>query len=119
LDRSLQSHLADLQAWQQTTGSGIRYDPSSLLVLNQLRESITFAALAIKEVSANHHFDVPQSVSSIYTGRESQLHQLRRILVPRRGKASDQFQRRFIVQGLGGSGKTQFCCKFAEENRDL
>jgi len=28
-----------------------------------------------------------------------------------------QSQRRFVIFGLGGSGKTQFCCKFAQDNR--
>lgn len=28
-----------------------------------------------------------------------------------------QSQKRFIIFGLGGSGKTQFCCKFAQDNR--
>ena len=26
-------------------------------------------------------------------------------------------QKRFVVFGLGGSGKTQFCCKFASDNK--
>jgi len=28
-----------------------------------------------------------------------------------------QSQRRFVIFGLGGSGKTLFCCKFAQDNR--
>ncbi|MCJ1244074.1 hypothetical protein MMC30_001271 [Trapelia coarctata] len=27
-------------------------------------------------------------------------------------------QRRFIIYGIGGSGKTQFCCKFAQDHRE-
>lgn len=119
LDKSLQTQIANLQAWNLNVSSGLQYDASALVALKQLQESVTFAALAIKEVSSNHHFDVPQSVSSIFTGRDAQLNELRRILIPSRGKARDQYQRRFIVHGLGGSGKTQFCCKFAEENRDF
>jgi GTPase SAR1 family protein len=26
-------------------------------------------------------------------------------------------QKRFVVYGLGGAGKTQFCSKFAQDNR--
>ena len=66
----------------------------------------------------NEFFDIPQSVSSIYTGRDSLLHELGDILIQPPGGLPQQQQRRFVIHGLGGSGKTQFCCKFAEDNRD-
>jgi nucleoside-triphosphatase THEP1 len=37
---------------------------------------------------------------------------------PERGRAPDAIQKRFVICGIAGSGKTQFCCKFAEDNRD-
>ena len=119
LDESLQTQIANLQDWNLNASSSLQYDHTALAALKHLRESVKDAASVIKEVSSNHHFDVPQSVSSIFTGRDAQLSELHRILISTRGKPRDQYQRRFVVHGLGGSGKTQFCCKFAEANRDL
>ncbi|KAG9251387.1 uncharacterized protein F5Z01DRAFT_278372 [Emericellopsis atlantica] len=67
---------------------------------------------------ANQYFDIPQAVSSYYVGREDLLHELRDAFIQPPGPLHKQRQRRFVVHGIGGSGKTQFCCKFAEENRD-
>lgn len=30
----------------------------------------------------------------------------------------DHTQKRYVIYGLGGSGKTEFCCKFAQDNRE-
>ncbi|KAK4242331.1 hypothetical protein C8A03DRAFT_40299 [Achaetomium macrosporum] len=94
------------------------YDLAAVTALEELRESVTSAALALKSASTNHHFDIPQSVSSIFTDRESLLQELRQLFIPRPGIIRDEMQRRFIIYGMGGSGKTQFCCKFAQDNRD-
>ncbi|KAH7313318.1 tetratricopeptide repeat domain-containing protein [Stachybotrys elegans] len=117
LDSSIQLQIADLRDSMHTADS-YHYDRPALAALEELQESVNFAARTISSASTNHHFDVPQSVSSIFTGREPLLRQLRDIFLPRKGTQGDQFQRRFIIHGLGGSGKTQFCCKFAQDNRD-
>ena len=67
---------------------------------------------------ANEHFDIPQSVSSFYVGREFLLDELRDAFIQPPGPSHTHRQRRFVIHGIGGSGKTQFCCKFAEENRE-
>src|SRR3569833_3443204 len=96
---------------------GSRNDATALAALEELRESVAATAFAMQPISSNHHFDIPQSVSSIFTGREVLLQELRQIFVPWRGIQRDQRQQRFIIQGLGGSGKTQFCCKGARGAR--
>ncbi|PVH78576.1 hypothetical protein DL98DRAFT_634269 [Cadophora sp. DSE1049] len=69
-------------------------------------------------VSINRHFRIPQTVSSIFTGRESLLSDLQGYFdVFAASTQPMNVQKRFIVYGLGGSGKTQFCCKFAQDNR--
>lgn len=117
LGESLQSQIDGLRQSIESADSS-HYDAPALAALEELRESVAAAALAVKSVSSNHHFDIPQSVSSIFTGREPLLRELREIFVPRPGAIRDQRQQRFIIHGLGGSGKTQFCCKFAQDNRD-
>ena len=118
LDDSIRSQIADLRQSMRSGDGGSRYDATALAALEELRESVAATAFAMQPISSNHHFDIPQSVSSIFTGREVLLQELRQIFVPWRGIQRDQRQQRFIIQGLGGSGKTQFCCKFAQDTRD-
>ncbi|KAK8078968.1 tetratricopeptide repeat domain-containing protein [Apiospora phragmitis] len=56
----------------------------------------------------NEHFSLPQAMSSVFIGRDNELDTLKR------GPAQ---QKRFVVYGLGGAGKSQFCCKWAQHNR--
>ncbi|KAF2817454.1 uncharacterized protein BDZ99DRAFT_374465 [Mytilinidion resinicola] len=77
------------------------------------------ATVVASLVSINRHFDIPQTVSSIFTGRDSLLEDLQTAFdVFETSREPRKVQRRFIVYGLGGSGKTQFCCKFAQDNRN-
>jgi archaellum component FlaC len=100
------------------SADGYHYDKSALEALVSLREAVDSVAATVKLESTNQHFDTPQSVRTIFTGREAQLEDLKQLLVTSNGLNRHQFQKRFVIYGLGGSGKTQFCCKFAEENRD-
>jgi len=71
----------------------------------------------------NEHFDIPKPVDPFYTGREDYAERLRSWFLPapsrkQRGeKIAKAEQKRFVVYGLGGAGKTQFCSKFAQDNR--
>lgn len=60
---------------------------------------------------------VPRPSSSYFTGRRLQLEQLRSNLLP---PSSQEVAGRkvVVVLGLGGSGKTQFCLKFAEQCKE-
>ena len=72
---------------------------------------------AVSSRTRNEFFDIPQAVSSDYTGRARYLEELQDILVASTTNQHELQQQRFVVYGMGGSGKTQFCCKFAQENR--
>ena len=62
----------------------------------------------------NVYFMTPQSVSNLFVGRKLELRQLKQDLD---GRGLTQSTMRVVVYGLNGSGKTQFCCKFAQDNR--
>lgn len=79
--------------------------------LHRLLKLQEFVTTAFK----TRHFYTPQPVSSFYTGRAQDLKKLENILFFKRN--SVQQQMRFVVHGMPGSGKTQFCCKFADDNR--
>jgi len=89
----------------------------SHLIDCQLREAIESAAAVASLASVNKYFSIPEPVSSIYTGREGLLDDLRRMMFASASAAQGHTQRRFVIYGLSGSGKTQFCCKFAQDHR--
>lgn len=69
---------------------------------------------------ANEYFVVPQSASSMFTGREDIAQMVRQkiVLTPISKEKGHQQHKIFVIWGLGGSGKTQFCLKFVEDHRE-
>ncbi|KAK0127802.1 hypothetical protein ONS96_007307 [Cadophora gregata f. sp. sojae] len=57
---------------------------------------------------------VPNSVNPQFTGRTEICERLSELVVTR--EYAD-LQQRFVLHGMGGSGKTQICLKFAEDHR--
>jgi hypothetical protein len=96
-------------------------------VLKQMSASVSNIGDTLKRPRAitNEHFDIPRPVDQNYTGREDQAKALSRWMLPddlhqdslSYGNQSTA-QRRFVVCGIGGSGKTQFVSKFAQDHRD-
>ncbi|KAK3176125.1 hypothetical protein OEA41_007447 [Lepraria neglecta] len=66
----------------------------------------------------NKHFEVPRDPSPTFTGREEICEQLRARCSPSSKPNTQRQQKRFVIHGLGGSGKTQVGLKFAEDHRD-
>lgn len=62
--------------------------------------------------SENKHYLVPLTVNRNYTGRQRLACDLQKKML-----APSEQQKRFVIYGVGGSGKTQFCVKFASDNR--
>src|SRR5271168_1931489 len=65
----------------------------------------------------NKHYEIPRNPSPVFTGREEIRERLRASCLPSSSSDSLQ-QKRFVIYGLGGSGKTQLCLKFAEDHRE-
>ena len=66
----------------------------------------------------NVHFMVGRSASSLFTGRAEIANLLRQKIVSTPFDRGHNQHKIFVIWGLGGSGKTQFCLKFVEDNRD-
>ena len=69
-------------------------------------------------MSYNKHYCVPYNLSGIFTGRDDIIQQLREGCLPPKPQDRVMTQKRFVLYGLGGSGKTQACLKFAHDYRD-
>ena len=72
----------------------------------------------LSEKPRNKFFFIPQVVSSIFTGREDAASIVAESLLAGGGSTFSRNQRRFVIHGIGGSGKTQFCSKFAQDHRE-
>lgn len=83
----------------------------------KLKTAIKSAQKVVALASLNKHFYTPQTVSSIFTGRSRELNNLKQYLIVSPSTEPCKTQKRFVVFGLSGSGKTQFCCKFASVNK--
>ncbi|KAI9713724.1 MAG: hypothetical protein M1812_006562 [Candelaria pacifica] len=80
--------------------------------------TIPNAAAVASQFQLNKHFQLPRAVSSIFTGRDDLLTDLKRLIFDASSSVdSKHIQKRFVIYGLGGSGKTEFCCKFAQDNQ--
>ena len=66
----------------------------------------------------NKYFEIPHSASSIFTGREDICQDLQGRCLPSDPPGAQKMQKRYVLYGLGGSGKTQICLKFAQDHRE-
>ncbi|KAK2748973.1 hypothetical protein FQN57_007256 [Myotisia sp. PD_48] len=96
----------------------LRQDLKGSADSQDLHSSLVSADAVASLIRFNKYFHMPQNVSSYYTGRHKQLQELASILNITESRQPQTHQKRFVISGLGGSGKTQFCCKFAQDNRE-
>lgn len=69
------------------------------------------------EPAGNVHWIVRRTLNSVFTGRTELLDRIQSIL--RVDKASDtEEQKRFVITGLGGQGKSEICLKIATLMRE-
>ncbi|KAJ5569877.1 tetratricopeptide repeat domain-containing protein [Penicillium hispanicum] len=94
-----------------------KQDIATLSRTKKFLDSVKSVANAVSATRPNMFFDIPQPVSSVYTGRNEHLTELQEILLASSVDEPPK-QQRFVICGIGGSGKTQFSCKFAEQNRE-
>ncbi|KAI1777835.1 hypothetical protein F4818DRAFT_326973 [Hypoxylon cercidicola] len=82
-------------------------------VTKELRGAVAVAKRITLQVppSLNKHFVVGRSVKSFYTGRKKEMAKV----VDAFADTSCSGQRRFVIYGLGGSGKSELALKYAEE----
>jgi hypothetical protein len=107
---ALQTQIADLREAALSRGDETPHESNAHLLKQVL--------VSVEPISRrNIHFSMPQSVRSFFTGREDLLKSLSHSFLQRPGPLCEQTQRRFVIHGIAGSGKTQFCCKFADMNR--
>jgi len=75
------------------------------------------AILTVADVSlpGNTYWNVPRAPNPLFTGRRSLLEKMKKHLIIERD-AGDLTV--FVLQGIGGAGKSEAAIKFATENQD-
>jgi hypothetical protein len=85
-------------------------------MISYFGRKLTVALASIVESkSKNVHWYVPRPVSSIFTGRSELLQQISTAIEP---TANSALQKRFIITGIGGMGKSEICLKVADLVRE-
>jgi len=65
----------------------------------------------------NVHYEVRRGSNSYFTGRQRQADYVKKKFGPIQRQPTGAKHKIFVIHGLGGSGKTQFCLKYLEDNR--
>lgn len=65
----------------------------------------------------NKYYEIPRHPSPLFTGRKEIREELQNKCLPPSPDPQTR-QKRYVIYGLGGSGKTQICLKFAEDHRE-
>ncbi|KAH6643418.1 hypothetical protein BKA67DRAFT_134730 [Truncatella angustata] len=78
---------------------------------NALQNALSVAR-AMPSKSVNKHWTITRETSRLYTGRREELDTIFKAFTP----ATNTNQRRFVVQGVPGSGKSDLVLKYAEEH---
>ena len=112
IDSGLRSQISALQkSIEISDGTNVHEDQhnvTSLQALQQLQGSIVQAASAVFSVTTNQHFDIPQPVSSIYTGRKSSLDHLKSYFIPPKQPITASSRNGLLSMAWAAPGKPSF-----------
>ena len=109
--------------WEQTLAALARarsHEASELMGLAfNVRDDQQFQyRSSCAERRFNYHFYSPEERTIDFIGREDVSQLLENALFASNSTISSCQQKRFVVYGMGGSGKTQFCSKFAKDHQE-
>ncbi|KAI1401228.1 hypothetical protein F4819DRAFT_459179 [Hypoxylon fuscum] len=79
--------------------------------INDMLAALQIAMSVARTISINKHWRIPRSANRLFTGRREKLE----VITQAFSKPSSS-QRRFVIQGMPGSGKSDLALKYAEEH---
>ncbi|KAK1476161.1 hypothetical protein CCUS01_05265 [Colletotrichum cuscutae] len=85
--------------------------------VKQVIETTEDVRKAWRLLSRNVHFTERAPGNNHYIGQKDKLEEIRKALEPEQPDAPVSEQKRFVIQGLPGSGKSEMALKFATEYR--
>lgn len=75
------------------------------------------AVITTDSKDINEIYAVLRSSSNYFTGRKMYAADMKEAFSAQRSHSMSHRPKIFVVFGLGGSGKTQFCLKYIEDNK--
>jgi primosomal protein N' len=78
---------------------------------------ITQSSITTNPEDINEIYAVLRSSSNYFTGRKLYAEDMKEAFNAPRSHSMSHRQKIFVIYGLGGSGKTQFCLKYIEDNK--
>lgn len=75
----------------------------------------TFTIDTTANTHGNVHWKVPRTANSLFTGRTELLVGIQAVL---RSDVTSNKQKRFVITGLGGQGKSEICLQVASLIKD-
>lgn len=69
------------------------------------------------EAAGNVHWTITRPVNNLFTGRQSELTRIETAISQSSKEPVVAQQKRFIITGLGGQGKSEICLKVADSLR--
>ena len=93
----------------------LRVYPQDLRGIGQ-SDSITNSKVDLQPetVPSNVHWCIPRSVNTLFTGRSEILRRIKSAITT----GDVNTQRRFVITGMGGQGKSEICLKIADQVRE-
>ncbi|KAM3077881.1 hypothetical protein ACMFMF_004300 [Clarireedia jacksonii] len=86
-----------------------------------LKHRKTYAQQPQPDVGAtsqgNVHWMVPRTINTLFTGRGELLHRIQKAIRSDSTSPPDK-QKRFVITGLGGQGKSEICLQIASQMRE-
>ncbi|OBT53876.1 hypothetical protein VE04_06248 [Pseudogymnoascus sp. 24MN13] len=100
------------------TGTGQQYSGSGTMNISNTYNAHCHIPFAIDSADSrgNVYFQVPRTVSSLFTGRTELLSRMQTVLLG--DTSSSKKQKRFVITGLGGQGKSEICLQVADLLKD-
>jgi hypothetical protein len=68
-------------------------------------------------MTGNVHWTVTRPINNLFTGREDILGRIENVFRRDFTETEAPFQRRFVITGMGGQGKSEICLKIANTMR--
>ncbi|KAJ2967812.1 hypothetical protein NUW58_g10358 [Xylaria curta] len=111
---TLQSCIASLKPKLQDPGWRFDAGRHDMGIVNMQRavQEAESVLQSLPAISSNVHYRIPRRSKDIYTGRHSQMKAIEDAF----SASIPPIQKRFVIQGQPGTGKTELALKYAEEH---
>ncbi|OCK95935.1 uncharacterized protein K441DRAFT_608490 [Cenococcum geophilum 1.58] len=85
-------------------------------IATEVERALKLRPSHLERAPRNMHWCIPRPVNALFIGRTDVLERIERAITR---KENDQKQRRFVITGIGGQGKSELCLRIADRMREV